>query len=134
MAAGGKVDLKRTAVLEGPLPAAAPGQQADGPDLIRWLDHAPGDVSLEVRLERPALLLLADAYAPGWLATSNGRALPVLPVNGALTGLNLGKGTHRIQLDYKPREVAWGLALSLAGLVLFLGGAIFLRVRNKRRA
>ncbi len=134
MAASGKVDLKRAAVLEGTLPAAAPGQQASGPDLIRWLDHAPGNVSLEVRLERPALLLLADAFAPGWRATSNGRALPVLPVNGVLTGLNLGKGAHRIQLEYRPREVARGLALSLTGLVILMGGAIYLRVRRRRLA
>ena len=134
MAAGGKVDLAQTAVLEGPLPEPAPGGKESGAEQIRWLHDAPGNISLEVQLERPALLLLADSYEPGWRALDNLLPVPVVPVNGVLMGLNLGKGGHRIQLEYRPPEVAWGLLLSLLGLVCLVAPAIFLRVRGRLRA
>ena len=127
------VDLKQVAVLEGPLPAALPGEAYQGTDKIRWLDTSLRQLSLEVKLARPALLVLADSHDPGWVAQDAlGRALPVVPVNGVLMGLSLGAGAHRIVLTYRPWEVAWGMGLSLLGLALLLCFGLLPWIRRKK--
>jgi uncharacterized membrane protein YfhO len=55
-----------------------------------------------VRVTRRSLLVLTDAWHPGWRATVDGREQPVYRVNYLFRGVFLEPGTHTILLSYGP--------------------------------
>ncbi len=76
---------------------------------------------LAVSLTRPGLLVVADAWAPGWRATVDGVAAPLLQVAGSFRGVALAPGEHQVVFTYRPRGWVVGLwlgALGLLGLLL----------------
>jgi hypothetical protein len=75
-------------------------------------------VRLEVEAVRAALVVLADTWDPGWRASVDGRAATVLRANVAFRAVAVPPGRHVVAMVYRPRAVALGLALSVAGLGL----------------
>ncbi len=63
------------------------------------------------------LLVIADAWAPGWTAEVDGRPSPVLRVGGAFRGVFLSEGSRYVQLRYRPPGWTWGLRLGGLGLL-----------------
>ena len=72
----------------------------------------------------PALLLLADMYAPGWKVYVDGQQRPLLRADLCLRAVALSAGEHEVRFLYRDPAVRRGLMISLAGLagiaVLFL--------------
>ncbi len=87
----------------------------------------PEELRCSLQLDRPALLVVADAWAPGWRAESSGRRIPVLRLAGAFRGLALDPGRHELRLRYQPLGWIWGRRLGLLGLLGALGLALMLR-------
>jgi hypothetical protein len=76
-------------------------------------------VEIEVEVDRPGYLVLADTYDPGWRATLDGRPAPICAANLAFRAVYVAEaGRHRVVFRYEPVFWAEGLALSCAGLVL----------------
>ena len=86
-----------------------------------WLERRPDRQRLETTSSGPGLLVLADAYDPGWRASLDGARVPVLRTNVAFRGVAVPEGRHTVELVYRPRSVVWGLSVSLAGLVAAAG-------------
>jgi len=84
----------------------------------RVLDERFNRVLLEASADGPALLVLGDAYAPGWTALVDGSPAPVIPVDLMLRGVVVPAGRHRVELRYLPPGFAWGCGLALLGLLL----------------
>lgn len=76
-----------------------------------------GALTLEVNSPAPGLLFVAQNHLRGWHATVNGRAAPVLRVEGLRIGVPLEAGESRVRLHYEP--TTWRTGLLLSGL----GGA-----------
>jgi hypothetical protein len=77
----------------------------------RWrITLAPGD---------GGFLVVNDGYEPGWRATVDGVATPVVPCNVAWRGVVLRKDAREVVLEHAPAEVSRGLALA-GGAVLVL--------------
>jgi hypothetical protein len=77
--------------------------------------------SLEVTVDSPgaALLVVAEAWYPGWRASIAGRDVACLPVNGWMRGVPVPAGHSVAQLSYHQNGLLPGIAVSLvAGLVL----------------
>jgi membrane protein YfhO len=112
---GTAFDPRRTALVEdgievdhGPLdPQARVDVQGRGPNGL-------GAVT---RSRTPAFLVLADAAYPGWRATVDGKAAPIVRADHVLRGLALAAGEHRVELEYRPRSFVLGVAVSAAALV-----------------
>ena len=83
-----------------------------------WLERRPDRQRLETTSSGPGLLVLADAYDPGWRASLDGAPVPVLRTNVAFRGVAVPEGRHSVDLVYRPRSAVWGLALSVAALVV----------------
>ena len=121
-------DANTSALLEQPLPADLP---VDG-DLaltrkagsVRWLQFSRNRLLLETNTPSSALLILAEAWYPGWSASVNGIATPVIPVNGWMRGAVVPAGVSRIELRYRPTHFALGAVVSLVslGLLAWLAG------------
>ncbi|MBI4881626.1 MAG: hypothetical protein HY812_18495 [Planctomycetes bacterium] len=79
------------------------------------------------------ILVLLDSYAPGWEATVDGEAAPVLLADHAFRAVPFGRNVREIVLEYRPRSVAAGLPLSLAGLGLALLGLLLGIAHDRRR-
>jgi len=77
-----------------------------------------GEVSVEVSVASKALLVLADAWAPGWHAEVDGEQREVLRVGGLFRGVVLTPGERNVVFRYQPWGWVWGLRLGLLG---FLG-------------
>ncbi len=81
--------------------------------------------SLEVAVESPgaALLVVAEAWYPGWRASIAGREVPCFPVNGWMRGVRVPAGRSVVRLAYHQNGLLAGSVLSLvAGLVLVWAG------------
>jgi hypothetical protein len=113
------------------LPAAQAPEAAPGPDpallgvgagQVAWTRPTPGELVLTV--ERPAgsagLLVVNESWAAGWRATVDDQPVPLYRVNYLVQGVNGPGGAHTVRLAYAPPEVAWGLGLSVASVVLWL--------------
>jgi hypothetical protein len=108
---------------------AAPGAVADEVHVVaRRLDA----LEVEARLGAPGVLVVLEAYEPGWIAAVDGAPAPVLRANGLFRAVRLGTGRHLVRLAYRPPSVRLGAALGLLGLASAAGLA--LAGRAARRA
>jgi hypothetical protein len=73
---------------------------------------------LAVRAQGPGLLVVAEAWDPGWSARVDGGDAPVHRVNLAQLGVVLPAGTHYVTLRYRARGLAAGLLLAAGGAAL----------------
>jgi uncharacterized membrane protein YfhO len=95
---------------------AVPG----GEDEVQVTQDGSGDVRLSVDAAAPGVLVLSEAYLPGWAVTVDGRPGEVLRADEALLAVALPSGRHEVAFAYRPPALRWGAGLSLAGLVLAL--------------
>ncbi len=121
-AAQGRGDLEpeRTALVEGCSACAAlddPGPAgAAGP--VRW---GPASASLVVDAERPALLVLSQAWSPGWSATVDGEPAEVVRTDGVVQGVPLPPGSSRVELRHRAPGLRDGALVSSATLLVLVG-------------
>lgn len=87
---------------------------------IVWLARAPERLALRVVSEQPCILALAELDYPGWRATIDGQAAAILRIDGALRGLVVAAGDHRIEMVFRPISVYGGAFISAA---VFAGAA-----------
>ena len=81
--------------------------------------------------QRPGLLVLDDAYAPGWEATVDGHSVPVSRVDYVLRGVPVPAGTHTVTLHYAPLSWRIGWLVSLVSLVAIVAAMIVGRRRRR---
>ncbi len=126
--AGPDFDPAREVLL--PSPALA-GSACGVAGSSRILELRQDGVTLEVAAERAGAVVLADAYDPGWVATVDGAAAPVLRANVAFRAVVVEAGRHLVALRYRPRPVLQGLAVS--GVTLLGALALALAAVRRRR-
>lgn len=102
-------DPRSIATVEGVAPRVVEGSGRVG---VRR--YTAREVELEVEADATALLVSSEVYYPGWRAFLDGRAHPLLLVNGAFRGLVVPRGRHRVVMRFQPRILAWGMAVSSA--------------------
>ena len=114
-------------VLEGPVPPHLSGGRLvsleRGVDRLRLLAEAPGE----------GLLVVADAWWPGWVAELDGRSVPLLRADAIFRAVRWPPGRHVLTMVYRPREVYAGLWLSAAGRLL-LAATLATGLRDCRAA
>ena len=85
---------------------------------------SPQHAVLEVSLDSPGLVILADVYYPGWTLTIDGTSAPIYQVNSSMRGAAVPSGPHRLVYTYTPLSWRVGRLVSVAGMVVFLIVAI----------
>lgn len=126
--AAGERDPAGPVVLEQePRPQPQPG--LDPLPQPEFLTDGLNEVQLRVATPRPALLLLADLWAPGWRVEVDGEPAPLLRADLALRAVALAEGVHEVRFAYRDPSLVRGLVLSLAGVL----GVLLLLVGSWRR-
>lgn len=69
-------------------------------------------VSGHIDVKEDGLLFLSIPYAEGWSAEVDGKASEVVPVQDALMGIRLEKGSHDISIKYTPAGFKEGAGVS----------------------
>lgn len=98
----------------GAPPATCPSTPA-----VTTASYQAQEVVLSVPGGSPGgVVVLSDEWFPGWVATLDGRQVPILRVDEALRGVAVGPGAHTITFVYQPRWLPDGLALTAFSIVL----------------
>jgi Bacterial membrane protein YfhO len=108
---------RATVVLEDAPAIAGAGQDPRPITPARILRYEPTEVVLEADAASPGHLVLTDTYYPGWYATVDDAAAPILRANYLFRAVAIGSGHHTVVFRYAPRSFAVGAGLSLAALV-----------------
>jgi hypothetical protein len=77
----------------------------------------PASWKLVTHSTRASVVRLRLTDLPGWHATVDGRALPLLPFSGVMMQARVPAGTHTIELHYWPETFTAGLVLAGASVV-----------------
>jgi len=79
-------------------------------------EYAPERVRISSQSDSEGLLVLTDAYYPGWKATLDGEEVPIEQVDILFRGFIIPPGEHEIELVYSPRLFEMGKIVSLLGI------------------
>ncbi|MEZ5065743.1 MAG: YfhO family protein [bacterium] len=108
-----------------PAPAAAGDARSPRTDggaapagIARLAEHEDERVVVEVDAERAGLLVLADAYYPGWKASVDGEERPIHRVDHLFRGVAVRPGDRRVEFTYDPDSLRHGAGVTLAAALL----------------
>ncbi len=121
----GMKDAGRVAVLRDEVGSWRPAV-AGGPATAKLLASSPGRIVLAVTDGGERLLATSLVGSRGWSASSGGRDLTTLTVNGAFLGVRVPAGASRVEIRFLPPGLvagcaAFGLAVVAALALLFFG-------------
>jgi uncharacterized membrane protein YfhO len=94
------------------------------PGRVLRVDRGTDALSVEADSEGPALLVVQDAFWPGWRASIDGRPAEILATDALVRAVRWPPGRHLLQMVYDPPGVRIGLGLSVAGSLLLAALAI----------
>ncbi len=90
----------------------------EGWQAAQWQPNGPNAASVTLPADHSTgLLVISEAWAPGWAAWVDGNASSVLRVGGAFQGVEVPAGARSIKLRYQPAGWTWGLRLGGVGLL-----------------
>jgi len=121
--ASSEFDPGSTVVLEEKPPSGfaptAPPPSAGSADITKYSEDR-----MEIAADLPAngWLVVSNTFYPGWEATSDGKSVRLQRADCAITAVPLEAGRHNVVLEYRPKSIARGRALTLLGLALSLAG------------
>ncbi len=93
------------------------------------LSFEPERIVIGAETSEPALLVLKEAWYPGWRAWVDGRSAPCVAANAWMRAVPLPAGTHDVRLEYRSRFLGAGAATSVVSAALLLLGPRLLRPR-----
>ncbi len=130
-------DPRATAVLVGsPSPfvvgdsSPADGDESPTTNITRY---APERIVVETSSQTDSLLLLTEAYYPGWQATVDGEPAAIYQADGYFQGVFVPAGSHEVQFVFAPESVEYGRVLSLLALAVWVVLILVLLISHKRR-
>lgn len=114
------------AVIEGS--DAGQGLEPTAPLVAVDVTHATTDsLALALHAERPSMLVVNEAWYPGWRAWVDGDEVSVMRANGFVRALRVPAGDHTVVMRFEPADgprLRWLLALSwLVAIALALSSS-----------
>jgi hypothetical protein len=95
--------------LSGPIDAAP---------MVRITDYQPEQVVVQTASKYDGVLVLADAWFPGWEASVDGVPAKILRADVLLRGVPISAGHHQVVFRYAPRSFRLGVVVSGLALVV----------------
>lgn len=128
-------DPRRTALLESPPSAPLPAPVVEvAPGSATVAQRSTTRVRVEVDASAPAVMVLSDAYYPGWEAMVDGVPAEVFPVFHQFRGVMVPAGRSTVVFRYWPRLFGDLLAASMVCLVAELMIVYYALRRGRARA
>jgi hypothetical protein len=89
-------------------------------------------VDLDVRLARRSLVVLTNAFHPGWRVMVDGRSHVPVRVDSVIQGVVVDRGVHSVRWSYRTPGLDTGIEVSGAGIAAALAWALLV-VRSRMR-
>jgi hypothetical protein len=121
-------ELRSKAVVTGTAPAL---DTCIEPDQVRSVEHGEAVVVAKVQMACKGMLILADTFTPGWTALVDDHPTPIYETYGAVRGVVVPAGDHRVKFRYRPMSVFLGAGLTGLGAVLLAAMWGFARLAKK---
>jgi hypothetical protein len=112
--------LRREAFVQG---APPPVESCENQDQVGTPKHSLNHLRLEVDMSCTGMVILSEAYAPGWQASVDGSPAKIWPAYSFLRGVIAPGGHHFIDMVYRPAPVIAGAIMTALGI---LGAAALL--------
>jgi len=90
----------------------------------------PGRIVVDVRADQDGFVVVNEALYSGWTAWVDGSEAPILRANGLFMAVPVSAGEHTVTLEYRPRSLVLGIAISAAAVGLLLLAFAFVRIRR----
>lgn len=97
---------------------------------IDVLEYSANTIRLRVNTDQPAMLVLIEAYYPGWVATVNGQSARIWRVDHASRGVLIPAGDGIVTMTFVPASFYTGMKITLATLVLLILVPVMVWVRK----
>jgi hypothetical protein len=98
-----------------------------------YAETNPENITVAVDAPSPAIVVVRNAFDPGWSATVDGRPAPLIPADFLLQGIAVEAGHHLILLTYRDNEVTLGMRLGGAVWLLFFAVFVAAALLERRR-
>ncbi len=95
-----------------------PAATGEEPGRVTLVDERPTRITLRAACPGPRVLVLADAWYPGWSVKIDGRPTELLRANYAFRGVALPAGEHTVTFSFRP--AAWDRALPMLAIGLLV--------------
>ena len=127
-------DPRRVALIESPLSGELSDNGSDNLGAAEVVEWTSTKVTVRAEAHQGSVLVLADAYYPGWSATIDGERAEIFPVYHIYRGVLLGPGQHTVEYTYAPWSFRLGMGISVISLVASALVAAFLLHRRGHTA
>ncbi len=128
MLGSGEIDLSKTVLLEKE-PSVKPDGSGSGTATINHYD--PSRIEVNVSTDKAGILLLSEVWYPAWHVYLDGAETELLTGNYSLRAIAVPAGNHTVELRFESAAYGTGKWITIATLVLAIGGAVVLGVRRK---
>ncbi|MEO9802572.1 MAG: YfhO family protein [Reichenbachiella sp.] len=102
---------------------------------IRLVEYKPNYLKYQSTNDGYGLAVFSEIYYPeGWVATIDGEEVPILRTNYVLRALEIPKGEHVVEFEFKPRSYTLGNLVTLISnivLILLLLGSVVYSLKQK---
>ena len=109
--------------------------QKDSLAQIKLIEYKPNHIKYTTENSSKGLAVFSEIYYPkGWIATIDGKEVPIFRTDYTLRGLEIPAGTHTVEFKFEPKVVQTGSTIVLIsglGMLLLIGGGIYFE--NKKR-
>jgi Bacterial membrane protein YfhO len=110
-------------LVAGPAGSIAPGR-------VMLQARTAQALSVDVQTDQPALVLVRIVADPGWHATVDGRAVPVMVADSLVQAVPVPAGHHTVELRYDDPWIGRGVVGSGVGAVLMAALWAWIRLRR----
>ncbi len=100
---------------------------------VQFEVYQPSRIKMKIDTSEPGLLVISNAYFPGWHVSVDNTEKKLIRTDYAFDGVFLEKGGHTVVLTYKPLSFRIGLILTITGLIGLLLVSIILDLSPKKR-
>ena len=128
-------DIRRSVILENDIKE---GMDSDlNTDLedkgnVEIIEYTYNKIKIRTQSAKDGILILGDAYFPGWKARIGDKKIDIFSANYIVRGVFVPAGKHIIEFYYLPRSWVLGGIISFSTLTLSLLGC-FVYVYRKRK-
>lgn len=113
-------DPYRFVMVESPYMPLLSGVSESAVGKARFLSYSRNQVELEVESSGNAILVLSDAWFPGWKCEIDGVDTEVFPANIWMRGVVVPEGSHKVRFFYRSTYFPLGVIVTVLSMVLWM--------------
>lgn len=112
-----KLDLRKQTSILGEAPQL---ERCDG-DVVNLASYGASRIRLRAKMVCAGMVVLGDAYYPGWEARVDGAPVRIWEAYGAARGVVVAAGEHEVEFRFRPKAVLYVAWMFGFGLLLSCG-------------